>query len=307
MQAAVPNAQEHNEWGEPWGTWSDHYAAEARSDEGDLDRLFWSTLHEHSGTFTFDLDAYTEQSSSLFGHVCWLDAFTTPHRPVGDSELGSSNGSDLAFVSEAYFGQPPETLYTASETCDEVENILDNELFRVPELTLPVSSATSPLSSDPTLRAAAPPSLVDGCLDTETPPPPSLTSSHEVAKKPLPCQRGCPLSFASPKDLRRHYGSEKHARGREVKAYRCRCGYSTPRKDHYRRHLRGIAESRPCRFRRPFFECICRREETQGDAGMHLRHIDACRERARGLWEAEEGSGVRGLEFLMGHDGGWRV
>ncbi|OBR09477.1 hypothetical protein CH63R_08242 [Colletotrichum higginsianum IMI 349063] len=219
-------------------------------------------------------------SSSLFGDLCWLEAFTTPHRP--DFELGSSNGSDLACLLEVY-DQPPETLYTASETCDGIGNIIDNELFRVSGLTLPISAITgpvnnaSPLAPEPTLQEATL-NLVDGgCLYTK-PSAPSTTPSHKPTKKPLSCQRGCSLSFASPKDLRRHYGSEKHARGKETKAYRCRCGYSTPRKDHYRRHLRGIEESRPCRFQRPFFECICRREETQGDAGMHLHHIDACKE-----------------------------
>ncbi|WQF83969.1 Putative Zinc finger C2H2-type [Colletotrichum destructivum] len=200
----------------------------------------------------------TENSSSLFGDVCCLDAFTTPHRPAGDSELGSADGSDLAFVSEVY-DQPPETLYTASETCDDIGIIINNELFRVPELTLSISSITgqanntSPLTPEPTLQEATL-NLVDGCLYTK-PSAPSPTPSHKHTKKSLSCQRGCSLSFASPKDLRRHYGSEKHARGTVIKSYRCRCGYSTsPGNDHYRRHLRGIAESRPCQLRRPFFE-----------------------------------------------------
>ncbi|KZL64496.1 hypothetical protein CT0861_00396 [Colletotrichum tofieldiae] len=115
-------------------------------------------------------------------------------------------------------------------------------------------------------------------LSTPGPTKPNISQQpRKNSSTAFRCERGCSKSFPSRKDLVRHHKTQAHRHG-ETTLYRCRCGYSTPRKDHYRRHLRQISDKRPCGSQQPYFRCICRLQTAQDDVQAHLKHINACKE-----------------------------
>lgn len=108
---------------------------------------------------------------------------------------------------------------------------------------------------------------------------PGTTSSPEEmdtnnGKEPQhPCNKGCSRFFKSSKDLHRHYKSRAHIRS-STKVFRCRCGYTNARKDHYRRHL----QQHSCTFRYTHYRCICSQIVPDDNILQHLEHIRVCKE-----------------------------
>lgn len=110
--------------------------------------------------------------------------------------------------------------------------------------------------------------------DISSTPRPALLP-QVIHKQRYSCKMGCTRSFASPKDLRRHYHSKAHAE-EATKSYECRCGYSTPRKDHYRRHLSNISQGKTCTYHRPRFRCICEKEGAESNHLNQIQHVNVC-------------------------------
>lgn len=132
----------------------------------------------------------------------------------------------------------------------------------------------------PGLLSGSPSSCTDPSL-VHTPINPQTKHRRRKIYKPsgtgFSCERGCHSVFASPKDLRRHYNSGTHIES-AAKKYRCRCDYSTTRKDHYRRHLRHVSTRRSCNFSRPYFECICKHGNMEDNIQEQIQHINICSE-----------------------------
>ncbi|KAF6808560.1 hypothetical protein CMUS01_13868 [Colletotrichum musicola] len=144
-------------------------------------------------------------------------------------------------------------------------------------------SHLSPLPTDSTVLGPAAASLswsnssVDGTLAITPEVDGRRRKSRRSHNGSFYCERGCHSVFTSPKDLRRHYNSGAHVQPTSKK-YRCRCDYSTTRKDHYRRHLRNISAGRTCNFSQPYFYCICEYPVVEIDSQRQIRHIDTCLE-----------------------------
>ncbi|KAH8679339.1 hypothetical protein BGZ61DRAFT_70190 [Ilyonectria robusta] len=104
-------------------------------------------------------------------------------------------------------------------------------------------------------------------------PSPGSMETNNVREPQLPCQKGCSRSFKSSKDLLRHYKSRAHIPP-STKVFRCRCGYTNARKDHYRRHLRQHS----CTFRHPHYHCVCSQAVLDDNALQHLEHLRVCKD-----------------------------
>lgn len=148
----------------------------------------------------------------------------------------------------------------------------------------PLENARSPMSQDCVIPLLTPASSTR--VETILAKPEAIDHENgaQVNRKTtnslFQCQKGCDKSFQSPKDLHRHHESRRHA-PRGVAEYRCRCGYSTKRKDHYRRHLRNISGKRSCAYRERYFRCVCQHDSFQEDHGQHQIHLDTCTEGRR--------------------------
>lgn len=107
------------------------------------------------------------------------------------------------------------------------------------------------------------------------PPSPISLASSGLAKN-YDCERGCSRkSFTSAKDRNRHYRSEIH-RTASLALYKCRCNYSTPRRDHFLRHLNHRDGHRKCAGSSAYFECICSDTTRTADYNAHLGHVEKC-------------------------------
>lgn len=140
-----------------------------------------------------------------------------------------------------------------------------------PEITITCTNAPTCIGAgqlEPLVLPSYSPIPIDPPAISSTPRPDLLP---EVGKKQIcACKMGCARSFASPKDLRRHYRSKAHTE-QAIKSYECRCGYFTPRKDHYRRHLSNISRGKTCAYLKPNFRCICEKGGTKSNQDEVLR------------------------------------
>lgn len=106
------------------------------------------------------------------------------------------------------------------------------------------------------------------------PPAGRLTQARSVSH--YECQRGCSKSFKTLKDLHRHYKSRGHF-SNDIKKFHCRCGYTSARKDHYRRHINQSS----CHFNYKHFRCICSQDPLDDNLQSHLGHLKQCLEGRR--------------------------
>ena len=107
----------------------------------------------------------------------------------------------------------------------------------------------------------APPIIVTAC----SPGPPR--------GKRFFCERGCPAqSFASEKDLKRHYESvQKHNPSPGAfTGFQCACGKPQKRRDLHKRHVKTCKRPWPQAFR-----CDCGHAETNNAEGW-VAHLTAC-------------------------------
>ncbi|EWZ78942.1 hypothetical protein FOWG_16883 [Fusarium oxysporum f. sp. lycopersici MN25] len=95
-------------------------------------------------------------------------------------------------------------------------------------------------------------------------------SQHSTIYK-YKCEKGCGKSFKSPKDLKRHHKIRDHLDS-TTKLYRCRCGFSHARKDHYCRHL----AQKSCFPKLSSYICICSMAG-ESNSERHLQHVRACK------------------------------
>lgn len=142
----------------------------------------------------------------------------------------------------------------------------------VPPTTFPNPPTWDSLRSALADRLPSPPTITT----TTTPSTHSVTGLQNQGKGTPQhvCQRGCSKRFWSLKDIERHYKIRTHI-SVNVGMFRCRCGYSNPRKDHYQRHLNKKTQ---CKFRDQylFFQCVCRGNELEDDKQRHRDHVAAC-------------------------------
>ncbi|KAK1460547.1 hypothetical protein CCUS01_08894 [Colletotrichum cuscutae] len=191
--------------------------------------------------------------------------------PDSDSVTGTDHIPDttlsaLPAITWQYF----ETKSAGSDAeshLSEEDNNVSLGITDLPSLAEGLSTSASPLTS-----ASA------GCtpLTPEVEGYASTRLHFELDKRKYVCEvTGCSKSFMSPKDLRRHRNSDAHAQT-DTLSYQCRCGYSTRRKDHYRRHLRQNMGKKQCKSTQRYFYCICKHSAPETDLLQQLQHIDNC-------------------------------
>lgn len=219
-----------------------------------------------------DFNTILRPSVALFSEI-----YQTPSAQINflhdSSVTDTDNTLDTSFSSLPPLGYRQTGVSAASFDAPlhgTEENVVLSANDNLISLAERQSTSTTPLTSTSLTSTRCTPSTPENEHHV------SALPTSKLNRRKYVCELGCSMSFLSRKDRRRHHISTTHADAdmeANTEPFQCRCGYSTRRKDHYRRHLE---RARRCEFKQAYFQCICKNSVLESDLQQHLQHINMC-------------------------------